>query len=382
MRRSYDAVVIGGGVIGLSAAWHLGRMGHRVAVIERFRVGHLRGSSHGASRVARAAYADPDWVAFAQESIEDGWTLVERASGTTLLAQAPLVLFGPEDGPIRDYAAATEHVDSIETISRERLHSSYPQLEVPEGSFALEDRSGGLIKAAEALETLKRLVREEGGRIFEASTVLRVVPQGESIVLETERGTVECQHCVIAAGPWTPHVLPFLAPTLHVARQYVGYAHVSGPTAEADFPMWAYVGEETHYGLPAVRRQGVKIAKHEPRSRGCDARRFIATAPADVTSELQRIAAEHLHDPVTRLVSTETCLYTSTHNEDFVIDLHPEDRRISIGAGFSGHGFKFAPLVGRILADLASRGKTEVKSFEALRTRFSIGTHLRVAEGS
>jgi sarcosine oxidase len=379
VRRSFDAVVVGGGVIGLSAAWQLGRMGHRVAVIERFRVGHMRGSSHGASRVARAAYADPAWVSFARESIDDGWSLVERASGTTLLQPAPVLLFGPKDGPISAYAAATAEVDKIEPVSRERLHTTYPQLNIPEDYVALEDRSGGVLRAAVALETLKRLVREEGGRVFEASTVLHVVPNGESIVLETERGTIECQRAVMAVGPWTPHLLPFLEPTLHVARQYVGYAHVDGPTAETDFPIWAYIGEETHYGLPAVQRQGVKIAKHEPRGPGCDARRFMATAPAGLTAELTRVAARHLRDPVSRLVSTETCLYTTTHNEDFILDLHPEDRRIAIGAGFSGHGFKFAPLVGRILADLASRGKTDVKSYEAMRARFAIGTHLRAA---
>lgn len=380
MRRSFDSVVIGGGVIGLSAAWHLGRMGHRVAVIERFRVGHVRGSSHGSSRVARCAYPDPAWADFARASLEEAWPLLERASGEKLLQRQPVVFHGPEDGPIREWARSTAHIPGVRELGLADARARFPQLHLPDGTLVMEDGTGGVIRAHDALMALKRQIVEEGGRVFSASTVLQLRTGGDEVLLETERGVVSCNRAVIAAGPWTGHLMPFLAPALRVIRQSVGHAEVTSPTAAEDFPVWARVGEVLDYGLPAVQRQGVKLARHVLDGPVADSRFFVSTASTEAEQELLGVARECFADPVAKLACTETCLYTVTHNEDFILDLHPADRRIAVAAGFSGHGFKFAPLVGQVLAEMASKGSSGVPTFQPLRERLCIGTHLRIAE--
>jgi sarcosine oxidase len=139
------------------------------------------------------------------------------------------------------------------------------------------------------------------------------------------------------------------------------------------FPVWCYLGEEPNgvvYGLPEFGREGIKVARHVTSGADDDPDR-APDGPDSAAIEWVRTFLEtRFADPVERFVASETCLYTMAGSEDFILGLHPENPRVAIGSACSGHGFKFGPLTGRLLAELALHGRTEVPEFEAIRGRF------------
>jgi sarcosine oxidase len=382
--RTTDAIVIGTGVFGLSAAWQLQRLGcRRLTVVERFALGHRRGSSHGTSRIARSFYHNPVYVELMQEAAATEWPRLERTAGERLLHPRPGCFFGP---PCPAFDAFRETLQNTKVdadlLSPTEAARRFPQFRFEGMAGAIEDRTAAVVAARRALLALEFALRAGGARFLEETTVTALEAGGSPIRVDTDRGTILAERVVVAAGPWTGRLLPFLAPHLSVARQHVGYFALPGSEEDMDidrFPLWAYVGEEPHdfyYGLPAFGRPGVKLARHRTSLEGDDPDPDPGPDPAALT-ELASFLEAHFTAHPARPLAAETCLYTNTPTEDFVLDLHPRNPRVAIGAGFSGHGFKFGPLGGRILAELAWSGETGVETFRRHRDVFAIPAPLR-----
>ena len=356
--NTFDALVIGGGVNGLSAVYHLARLGvTRLGLVERFTIGHDRGSSHGAARITRSAYTAPEYVRLMQWVHAEEWPRLEKDAGTRLVHPNPGLFAG----------APCEGFDSyIRAVGQEGVER------------VLLDRTAGIVAASETMASLARLAREKGVRIFENTVVHGFDPAAGPVTVETSAGVLKAECLIVAAGAWAGQLLPFLKPTLTVARQTVGYFV---PPDNIDdyrpgrFPVCMYIGEEENdvfYGMPEFGRTGVKVARHVRYGRNDD--------PDDPPDSVAQYRIDDLNRFMTLLFSArgwtlagaEHCLYTVSPNEDFVIDLHPENPRIAIGAGFSGHGFKFAPLSGRLLAELAWEGKFSMPEAETARRLFSL----------
>ena len=213
--------------------------------------------------------------------------------------------------------------------------------------------------------------------LYEETKVLDMNPFCSPIQIDTTRGTLKTNRLIITAGPWASLLVPFLKPQLTVARQTVGYFRLSGSPETykvGQFPVWGNLGskrDKIFYGLPQYGQEGIKIARH------------ITSGVNDNPNLEKEITSEAIEDLVSfinrnfvpridRFLGAETCFYTNTSTENFILDLHPDNPEIAIGAGFSGHGFKFGPLTGRILAELVLNKKTEVKEFENARSIFAI----------
>ncbi len=366
MIGKYDALVIGGGINGLSAAWWLLRRGvPLVAVIDPLPLGHDRGSSHGRSRITRSAYADAAYVRLMQVAHGEAWPALEADAGTRLLHKRDGCFFGPVDGPFRDYVDAIGAVDvDAEVIEGAEARRRFPMFRFPAGVAAVHDRTSAVVAAADTIAALGRIVRARAV-VAEGVRALSIHP--ERNMVKTDNGALYAEHIVVTAGPWTDRLLPGLKPRLTPVRQTVGYFDVPGA---ADFPVWAWRGrEDFYYGLPSFQRPGLKAANHRVSGEPDDPDEEGAGDVEDVRAFL----AEHLVPAVGATVATERCLYTNTDDEDFVLDHLPGARNVVVGAGFSGHGFKFGPLTGRILAELALDGKTSIPAFEAERARFAWG---------
>jgi len=380
----FAALVIGGGIIGRCALYHLQRLGlSRVGLVERFGSDHSRGSSHSHSRITRSAYVNADYVRLMQVAHSQEWPRLEADAGERLILPAEGCFFGPAEGKFDDYArAATEAGVDCEVLDVNEARNRFPMFRFPTAVGAVHDHTAGVIAAARTMTALARLAEAAGASLMWDTRVLDVDVTAGPVRLTVQqrdrRIELQAERVLICPGPWATRLLPFLASRLQVALQTVGYFVLSG--SQSDFgvghwPVWGNLGApdgEIFYGLPAFGREGIKIARHVTSGAAHDPDVIPEQVEPAEIDRLREFLAREFVPSVERLVGAEHCLYTNTSTEDYIVDLHPDNDRVAIAAGFSGHGFKLAPVCGRVLAELVTDGRTSVTEFEAMRRTFSI----------
>lgn len=375
---AFRIAVIGGGVNGLAAAWHLVSHGEeRVALIERFRVGHDRGSSHGDGRITRSTYGDALHVRLMQHAHAEEWPRLERDAGEPLIHRCDGAFFGPPDGEFDAYAAAVAEAGAdVERLDVAEARRRFPAFAFPDAAGVLHDRTGGVIAAARTVRALARRAIVHGLHVLEDTRVIALDRSRDPIEIVTDRGVVRAERVIVTAGAWLASLVPSLAPRVSVCRQHVGYFRLDAPAAAGRpgaFPVWVYLGataKDHYYGLPEFGRPGIKAARHGTSALGDDPD-GDRTPAAPALADLERFLGGQLATPIADRLHAETCLYTNTDDEDFVIGPLADDPRVVIGSACSGHGFKFAPLTGRLLAELSLHGRTTVEAFERSRARFA-----------
>ena len=358
-RRTYEAVVIGGGVVGLSAAWHLLRLGCRpLALVERFRIGHAKGSSHGSVRMTRSTYASATYSALMRHVRAEEWPRLERDAGTALIHRADVLFFGSDRASLGAYAAAVLAAGAdVERLTPAVARHRFPALRFADDAEILHDRTGGLIAAGDTLDALHRLIAKHGGDVLEDTRVLSIDHAGGPIRITTERGEFSAERVVIACGAWLRELVPAAAADVTVIPQTVAYVRLAAPARS--LPAWVHFGGAetgTTYGLAEIGRDAFKIGHHVTRGAHVDPDGVASLAAGD-GSALLRVVAQIVAVPVVESLGLERCLYTMTPTEDFVIDCWPGNPRVVFGSACSGHGFKFAPLTGRLLAELLVHGR-------------------------
>jgi len=361
-RRTHDVVVIGAGVVGLAAAWHLLRLGRRsVAVVERFRIGHGRGSSHGSVRMTRSTYSSSLYSALMRHVHAEEWPRLERDAGATLVHRGDVVFFGPDRAALGDYAAAVRAAGAdVESLAPDVARRRFPALRFTDDGQILHDRTGGVIAASDTIEALHRLVIRAGAEVLEDTQVLEIDRSATPIRIVSERGVLHADCVVIASGAWLPELVPAVRPDVRVVPQTIAYFRLGVPAAS--LPGWIHFGgarSGVTYGLAEIGREALKAAHHD--THGPEANPDeMPPSPSGSPDAVRRILEQILAVPVLDLLGIERCLYTMTPTEDFVIDHWPGDRRIAFASACSGHGFKFAPLTGRILAELVVNGRADI----------------------
>lgn len=356
---THDCVVVGAGIHGLCTAFWLHRAGlRRIAVVDRFGPGHDRGSSHGATRITRSSYHEPQFVQLAAAAHRDGWPVLERELGAPLRTATPGVFFGPPDGPFGAWLRATAAVECIRRIDVAAARHAFPLLRFGDDDAVLVDGSAAVVHAAETMQRLRDWLSAAGVEFHWMVSVERIEPAGRTLAVATSAGALRTRAAVVAAGADTGRLVPAATPPLWVLRQQVGYFDVDAPAAAqapGRFPVWARIGRtpnDFQYGLPDHGGAGLKAAAHRTAGPGDDA---DALAAAPDRAALLRLACERFCAPVRGLRASETCLYTMTGDQGFTIARAPTDPRLVVVAACSGHGFKFGPVVGRLAADLVRR---------------------------
>ena len=365
----YDVIVLGLGGMGSAAAAHLAARGSRVLGIERFTPAHDRGASHGESRIIRQAYfEDPAYVPLLLRSYEL-WHELERESPGILTVTGGLMLGRPDSAAVAGSIASARRWDlPHELLDAEQVRRRFPALAPDEQTVALYEPMAGFVRPEQTvLAHLDRAARH-GATLNFGERVLdwQAHDAGEGVTVRTTQGTYTAGSLVISPGAWAPGLLPEFAPSLTVERQLLyWFAPTSGIEqfrAEC-FPVfiWEDAAGMQLYGFPAygTARDGVKIAFFRDGS---------PADPDDLDRDIHEDEIERMRDYLRTRIPTLpgrylrglACTYTTTPDENFLLARHPQHPQVTVAAGFSGHGFKFVPVIGEIIADLVMQGTTEL----------------------
>lgn len=356
-------IVIGLGAMGSSAAMELASRGHHVVGLDRFTPPHIRGSSHGRTRMIRQAYfEDERYVPLLLRAYEL-WRRLERDSGMPLLNTTGGLVIGPAGGDLvsRSQATAERFHLPHEMLTGTELCRRYPALHVDDDWVALWERNAGYLAPEKCIQQQLRLATQAGAELHfdEPSETWKALPSG-GVQVRTLKGVYTADQLVIAAGPWSSEILRAIGLPLTVTRQVVYFFEpLSNMELFAADRLPVYIretkpGQRPLYGFPLTgpESEGVKIGLH-----GSDDICTPETAERAIDGEeecrIRELVLEALPLLPGRLLSYCTCLYTMTPDEHFVIDRCYGSPQVVYAAGFSGHGFKFASVVGEILADLA-----------------------------
>lgn len=372
MRTTLDTVVIGGGAMGSATAWALARRGVAVTLLEQFGPGHRNGASHGTTRNFNPGYADPDYVAMLAESARL-WRELETDSGERLLARTGVVNHGA-DPRLSDVQAALRAAGlRAEFLSAEEAAERWRGIRFDQRALHMPD--GGQLNPDAALPAMQRLAAGLGAEIRHHVKVLelKVLDDGVRLTLETggRSEVLTARQAVVTAGGWTTKLLAGAAPLPRLTVTQEQPAHFAITDPGARWPGFNHTpgsGEAYAYWRSPVYGmltpgEGIKAGWHGVGAVVDPDRRTFAPEP-EQRAALQRYARDWLPGVDADSLTDVSCTYTTTLDENFVLDRFGP---VVIGAGFSGHGFKFTPAVGRILADLATGGGGAPAKFSASR---------------
>ncbi|MFQ5563495.1 MAG: N-methyl-L-tryptophan oxidase [Parvularculaceae bacterium] len=364
MANSLECAIIGAGVAGAAAAYHLARAGAAATVFDQHPLLHDRGSSHGTTRLFRLAYFErPEYTPLLRRCVEK-WRDLESASGERLFFQIGALLSGPENGRLISgvLKAAREHDLQIEKLTPGDFKERFPYFDPGANALAVVEPQAGFILAEQALRTHLEAARALGARLCPEEKVRGWRRRDDRLRLTTDKGEYAFDRIVVTPGAWANELLAGTGVNIRPVRKTIHWIAPGDArfTVASGFIPFAF---ETgagglFYGVPATDDEGVKLSIHSDGD--------AAAAPDDI----EYAAGPQDDAPVLDALKTfapglpaairhrKVCIYEMSPDGDFVIDSHPDDARIVFAIGLSGHGFKFAPMIGEILADLALEGGT------------------------
>jgi sarcosine oxidase len=364
--------------MGAATGWRLANRGVQVVCFDRHSPPHSLGSSHGESRITRTAYFEGAWYVPLIEETFPLWRELEGVSGARLLTLTGALVIGSRsaDTITGALAAATTHGLDARLLDAEELRHNYPGHVVRAGDVAILDAQAGFVRPEAAVAAMIDRMVVLGGEIRRGVVVKDLSTQSDQVEVTTDETRESFDGVVIAAGPWMPALAAWLP--LAVERQVLAWLELERGAdwlTPDRFPVFIRQTDELGdiYGVPTLDGMSIKVARHH----GGD-----LTDPDSVRHELtdaeldplRTFAAKYLRGVTNRVTRTAVCMYTNTPDRDFVIDFHPEDARIVLISACSGHGFKFAPVVGDIAADLVCDGQTsrDISRFSIARFRNAV----------
>jgi Glycine/D-amino acid oxidases (deaminating) len=373
MNTLFDVIVIGVGSMGSSACYHLANRGCKVLGLEQFDIAHEFGAHAGQSRIIRKAYFEnSDYVPLLERAYAN-WHSLEAATGTQIYFKTGLVYFGPPDELlIKGVKESASLYDiALEKVDRASAAERFPSFRIPDDFDILFEPEAGFVTPESAIRLFAQQASKKGADIHSHEKVLEWKQEGQGIVVKSDRGVYSCKKLIITAGPWAGKLIPTVANKLRITRQFVAWVSPKkwNDFELGNFPCWLMTDKSSpgcYYGFPILHESkfgpplGLKLAHHFP---------AVETDPDQVErqmtqqdwEDLNYVLDKYLPGCLESLLSYKICLYANSPDEDFIIDKLPgyEDQ-VAIACGFSGHGFKFASVVGEILADMTLEDKTKL----------------------
>ncbi|MBW7983929.1 N-methyl-L-tryptophan oxidase [Enterobacillus tribolii] len=357
---NYDLVIIGSGSVGSAAGYYAAQAGLKVLMLDAYTPPHRHGSHHGDTRIIRHAYGEGEKYVPLLMRAQALWEQLESMSAVQLLHRCGVLNAGPEDSVfLRNVRTSAERFGlNVQRFDAAQLRQRWPEFNVPDNYLGLFEPDAGYLKAELAISLLNEKAAESGAELRFNCPVTALSPDGDGVLVTTAQGNVRARRAAVTAGTWVTALLPQLPVT--PVRKVFSWHQADGRYSENNhFPAFTVETPEGEhfYGFPSHNIEGLKLGKHDggqPISSPEQRRPFghVAQDGSEVFSFLRRFLPG-----IGVCLHGEACTYDLSPDEDFIIDDLPNAPQISIVSGLSGHGFKFATVLGEILA-LKAQGKT------------------------
>ncbi|MBI4558247.1 MAG: N-methyl-L-tryptophan oxidase [Candidatus Hydrogenedentes bacterium] len=349
--------------MGSAALYHLAKRGARICGVERLGVAHDRGSSHGSLRMIRKAYFEhPDYIPLVERAYEL-WRALEVESGKSLLTECGLLLSGRPDFTL---IRGLEECYGQHDLPHERLTAGeamrrYPQFRLPEDHAAFWDPVGGYLRVEECVATHLALAQLHGADVLAHEDVLSWSSADDLVTVTTDQRTLQAKCLVLTAGAWMGAVFAELRAPFRVLRKVqLWYDSPNRARYEAGAFPGFYVDTDYggFYGFPAVDETGMKIAEHTGGEEVSNPDELDRGLHSQDEAKILKFLGETFLGMQPRRTKFSACMYSMSADGNFIVDRHARFANVVLAGGFSGHGFKFASVIGEILTDLALEGRT------------------------
>tara|TARA_R110000868_G_scaffold304437_17_gene565290 strand:+ start:23656 stop:24816 length:1161 start_codon:yes stop_codon:yes gene_type:complete len=371
----YDIIIIGIGSMGSAALYNLSKQGAKVLGLEQFEVVHNKGSHSGQTRIIRKSYFEhSDYVPLLESSYK-GWDLIQKETGKHLFHKTGLLYLGRPDHEVmrgikkssQQYKIPLEqpiHANDFKTIKRD-----YSIFNIPTNFEGLLEQNAGFVLTEETISTYVDEAKKNGAILKTGEEVLNWGLKNGIVNVSTDKGLYKAKKLIIASGAYTQKLLPPIKDLLCVTRQVITWIKPENISEFeiGKFPCWVLADNDlpgVMYGFPILNQKEfkglnwMKVAHHFP-NECIEPRELHSFNTGDEQNKIQDFLKKYIPKSLGEIVSTTTCMYTNTKDGHFIIDFAPEtNNQVIIATGFSGHGFKFVPVIGEILSDLALEGKT------------------------
>lgn len=367
MTEIYDCCVIGAGAMGSATAYHLARNGKSCLLIEQFEVGHENGSSHGNSRIFRLSYEDTVYVSLARAA-KPMWLELEAEANQRLFIPTGGLDLGEPGSPVFEdcmKAMRAEGVD-YEVLNASQIRSRFPQFQIDDSTIGVYQNDTAVLNAVECVKSMVRRACKNGAVLKERSPVVKLKDVGGTVEISMVDATYSARTVVLSAGAWVNDLLSHLnlqLPFQVRKEQYLFFAANEPDVFKpGKMPVFLEYGcGETDiigmYGFPMLETNAVKVAAHQ-RGPYIDLSGRTFELEVDGAADVEQYVRRRFGTALGEVVESKTCLYTNTPDQHFVIDKVPGHENIILSSPCSGHGFKFAVIIGKIAADLAMEGRS------------------------
>jgi monomeric sarcosine oxidase len=375
--QTFDVIVLGIGGVGSAVLDQLAQRGVRALGIDRFHPPHDQGSTHGHTRVIRQAYFEhPDYVPLLAESYRL-WRSLEERSGKRLYHEVGLIEIGPSDGIVVPgvLQAAAEHNLTVLNLPPKEIVSRWPGLRIPDNMTGVFEPAAGYLLVEDCVATHLSAAEAAGATLMTDTAVHAWTATECEVRVQTDRGDFIAERLVITAGPWAAQMLADLNIPLTVRRKSLFWFKTDKPEYDVSsgLPVFLFeipdrsspteTGKSPHgvfYGFPKLDDRGVKAAEHSGGRPVNDPLAVDRSIDRDEQQRIVDVLTKWLPGVTHRVTDHDVCMYTMSPDEHFIVDQHPAHANVVFAAGLSGHGFKFTPVLGSALADLALDGQTRL----------------------
>jgi sarcosine oxidase len=368
----YDVIVLGVGSMGSATCYHLAKKGYKVLGLEKFDIPHEQGSHAGQSRIIRKAYGEAsDYVPLLERAYEN-WKTLESETGEQVYYKTGLMYFGAAKDPFLETVkqSSAKYKIPVNKLTAKECAQKYPQFNLPTDFQRLEEPDAGLLTPERSILLFVQQAILKGSVIRTKEKVLEWKRENGTVTVKTNKGTYHTNKLVITAGPWAGKMIPGFDTKLKVTRQALAWVQPKkwDNFALGKFPCWILENNDhDFYGFPILPvgkfggPLGLKLALHYPGGDVTDPDAVNRNTKESDENVLIKFLNQFMPDGYESTLVMKTCLYTNTPDQNFILDYLPGfDKDVAIATGFSGHGFKFASVIGEIMADLAMDGSTRM----------------------